>query len=301
MERCAIGIDLGGTKINGGLVDQSGQILTTLRRPTPVQDGPAGVLQAIKEMTAQLLKQAGSSQVVGIGLGIPGVLDREAGRVIFSPNLVWHNVPVLDTFREFGLPVDMDNDVRCHALGEMHFGAGRGFRDFLLVTLGTGIGAGIVLNGELYRGGSGMAGEIGHIPLRPGGPVCGCGKRGCFEALCSGKNIGRRAREAGIADSSRTLFEKAGAGDPAARELVDQVVYDLALGLAAYVNLLNPRRIIVGGGVAAAGDLLFEPLRRYVDAETMPGIKGTYDIVPARFGTEAGVIGAASLIPELTR
>lgn len=300
MERCAIGIDLGGTKINGGLVTQTGSIRTTVRRPTPVQEGASGVLQAMKNMVAELLNQAGDLQVMGIGLGVPGVLDRRAGTVILSPNLAWHNVPVTEAFREFGLPVDMDNDVRCHTLGELHFGAARGFRDFLLITLGTGIGAGIVVNGQLYRGGSGMAGEIGHIPLRPGGPLCGCGKRGCFEALASGKSIGRRAQEAGIADSARSLFEKAASGNQAAKDLVEQVVYDLALGISTYINLMNPKRVIVGGGVSMAGDLLFEPLRRFVEQEVMPGIRGTYDIVPAKFGTEAGVVGAASLIPGLT-
>lgn len=300
MERCAIGIDLGGTKINGGLVTQTGSIRTTVRRPTPVQEGASGVLQAMKNMVAELLNQAGDLQVMGIGLGVPGVLDRRAGTVILSPNLAWHNVPVTEAFREFGLPVDMDNDVRCHTLGELHFGAARGFGDFLLITLGTGIGAGIVVNGQLYRGGSGMAGEIGHIPLRPGGPLCGCGKRGCFEALASGKSIGRRAQEAGIADSARSLFEKAASGNQAAKDLVEQVVYDLALGISTYINLMNPKRVIVGGGVSMAGDLLFERLRRFVEQEVMPGIRGTYDIVPAKFGTEAGVVGAASLIPGLT-
>ncbi|HEY8346501.1 MAG TPA: ROK family protein [Symbiobacteriaceae bacterium] len=302
MERFAIGIDLGGTNIVGGLVDQDGNPHATIHRPTPASLTPPDVLGAIKEIIAHLLREAGSTPVVGIGLGIPGLLDRQAGKVIFSPNIPWRDVPVLREFEEFGLPLDMDNDVRCHALGELHFGAGKGLQHFILLTLGTGIGSGIVINGELYRGSSNMAGEIGHIPLRPDdGPLCGCGKRGCFEAIASGKNIGRRAREAQIANTSRELFEKAAAGDRAAAELVDRVIRDLAVGIATYVNLMNPQRVIIGGGVAQAGDQLFQPLRRYVDELTMPGIRGTFDIVPARFGREAGVVGAASLIPALTR
>lgn len=299
MDRCAIGIDLGGTNLFGGLVDGQGRILASRKRPTPVQDGPAGVFAAMKEMIRDLLAAAGDRPVLGIGLGIPGLLDREAGMSLFSPNLGWENVPVRAQFDEFGLPVVMDNDVRCHAAGELHFGAGRGLKDFILLTLGTGIGSGIVLGGQLYRGPAGMAGEIGHIPLEPGGPLCGCGKRGCFEALASGKAIGRRAQEAGIASTARDLFALAAQGDPRALALVDRVAYDLGRGIATYANLMNPQRVIVGGGVALAGELLFAPLRRYAEAETMPGIRGTYDIVPAALGDEAGAVGAAALVPGL--
>lgn len=300
MERCAIGIDLGGTNIFGGLVDGGGHLLATSRRPTPAAAGPRGVFASMKGLIRELLAQAGGRQVVGIGLGIPGLLDRAAGLSLFSPNLNWQNVPVLAEFAEFGLPVDMDNDVRCHTLGELHFGAGQGCANFILVTVGTGIGAGIVLGGELYRGPAGLAGEIGHITLQPGGPLCGCGKRGCFEAVASGKNIGRRAQEAGIAATARDLFAQAAAGDPAATALVDQVARDLSLGISTYINLMNPQRVIVGGGVAQAGELLFAPLRRYVEQETMTGIRGTCAVVPAVFGDEAGIVGAAALIPGLT-
>jgi glucokinase len=298
--RCAVGIDLGGTNIFGGLVDGTGKILTTTKRPTPVAEGPQGVFSAMKAMIRELLGQAGGRDVVGIGLGIPGLLDRAKGMSVFSPNMKWQNVPVLSEFTEFGLPVDMDNDVRCHAIGELHFGAGKGVLNFILITLGTGIGSGIVLDGQLYRGTSGVAGEIGHITLEPGGPQCGCGKQGCFEAIASGKNVGRRAKEAGIAESARELFDKARAGDQAALALVDRVGYDLGRGISIYAHLMNPQRVIVGGGMAQAGDLLFEPMRRYAQAESMPGVRGSYDIVPAVFGDEAGVVGSAALIPALT-
>lgn len=299
--RCAVGIDLGGTNIFGGLVDGAGRALATVKRPTPAAEGPGGVFAAMRAMITQLLERAGDRRVVGIGLGIPGLLDTARRTSVFSPNLGWSNVPVVPEFVAFGLPVEIDNDVRCHAVGELAFGAGRGCRNFILITLGTGIGSGIVLGGSLYRGPSGLAGEIGHVTLEPGGPLCGCGKRGCFEAIASGKSIGRRAREAGIGSTARELFAKAADGDDAALALVDRVAYDLARGISMYVHIMNPERVIVGGGVAMAGDLLFEPLRRHALAETMPGIRGTYEIVPAALGDEAGMVGAAALVPGLTQ
>ncbi|HYG57809.1 MAG TPA: ROK family protein [Symbiobacteriaceae bacterium] len=298
--RCAVGIDVGGTKICGGLVDGTGHVIALQKRPTPVAEGPEAIFDTMRAMVRELIAKCGHREVVGLGLGMPGLLDREKGISVFSPNTGWRNVPVLSEFAEFGLPMDMDNDVRCHAVGELHFGAGRGLDNFILLTLGTGIGSGIVMGGQLYRGATGMAGEIGHITLAPGGPLCGCGKHGCFEAVASGRNIGRRAREAGIAGSGRELFQKAAAGDLRALELVDRVAYDLGRGISIYAHLLNPRRVIVGGGVALAGELLFEPMRRYADQETMPGVRGTYDIVPAALGDEAGAVGAAALIPALT-
>jgi glucokinase len=300
-DRCAVGIDLGGTNIFGGLVDGNGELIATRKVPTPVALGAPGIFQAMREMIKELIGRAGGRRVVGIGLGIPGLLDRERGLSLQSPNIPWGaNVPVLPAFTGFGLPVAFDNDVRCHAIGELHFGAGKGMKNFLLVTIGTGIGSGIVINGELYRGPAGLAGEIGHMMLEPGGPPCGCGKQGCFEALASGRNIGRRASEAGVAGSARELFAKGAAGDQRALALIDRVAYDLGRGISIYVNLMNPQRVIVGGGVCQAGDLLFDPLRRYAAEATMPGIRGTYEIVPAHFSDEAGIVGAAALVPALT-
>lgn len=299
-QRCAVGIDVGGTNIFAGLVDGTGRLLTTLKRPTPVAEGPAGIFGAMRAIVRELSGRVEGRELVGIGLGMPGLIDRKRGLSVFSPNTGFQNVPIFPEFAEFGLPVDVDNDVRAHANGELKFGAGKGCRNFILITLGTGIGSGIVLDGQLYYGPGSTAGEIGHITLEPGGPLCGCGKRGCFEAIASGRNIGRRAKEAGIAATSRELFEKAAAGDAAALALVDKVAYDLGRGISIYAHLMNPERVIVGGGVAQAGDLLFGPMRRYAEQESMPGVRGTYEIVPAVFGDEAGIVGAAALIPALT-
>ncbi|HWI60452.1 MAG TPA: ROK family protein [Symbiobacteriaceae bacterium] len=299
-QRCAVGIDVGGTNIFAGLVDGTGRLLTTMKRPTPVAEGPAGIFGTMKAIIRELSTQTEGRQLVGIGLGMPGLIDRERGVSVFSPNTKFENVPVLSEFTEFGLPVDMDNDVRCHAIGELKFGAGRDCDNFILITLGTGIGSGIIIDGQLYRGPKGVAGEIGHINLEPGGPLCGCGKRGCFEAIASGRNIGRRAIEAGIAGSSRELFQKAAAGDVKAVQLVDKVAYDLGRGISIYAHLMNPKRVIVGGGVAQAGETLFRPLRKYAEQESMTGVRGTFEIVPAQFGDEAGIVGSAALIGALT-
>lgn len=299
-ERCAVGVDVGGTKIHAGLVDHQGRLLHSLRRETPVAEGPAGIFAAMRAMIRQLLDLAGGREMVGIGLGMPGLIDRARGLSIHSPNTGWTNVPILPEFADFGLPVAVDNDVRCHAVGELLFGAGRGLQHFVLITLGTGIGSGIVLDGQLFQGGSGRPGEIGHVTVAPGGPLCGCGKRGCLEAVAGGKAVGRRAREAGLAETARGLFDRAAAGDAQALALVDDVAWELGLGISIMANLFNPQRIIVGGGMAEAGELLFTPMRRHAEALTMPGIRQTYEIVPAALQAEAGVVGAAALLPGLT-
>jgi glucokinase len=298
--RCAVGLDVGGTKIHAGLVDEEGRLLRSLRLPTPVAEGPAGVFAAMRSLIRRLLDLAEGREVVGIGLGMPGLIDRARGLSVQSPNTGWSNVPVLAEFTEFGLPVELENDVRCHAVGEWHFGAGRGLRDFVLITVGTGIGSGVVLGGQLFQGACGRPGEIGHITVDPQGPLCGCGKRGCLEAVAGGKALGRRAREAGIAADTRELFARAAAGEGRAVSLLDDVARDLGLGISIMVNLFNPQRVIVGGGMAAAGDLLFAPMRRYAVELTMPGLRDTFDIVPAALGEEAGVVGAAALVPALT-
>lgn len=303
MERCAIGFDVGGTKISAGLVSSSGQVLHSLRQPTPVADGPAGIFAVMRAMVDQLLTLANGREVVGIGLGMPGLIDRARGLSVQSPNTGWRNVPVLEQFRHYGLPLEIENDVRCHAVGEQVFGAGRGVRSFVLVAIGTGIGSGIILDGQLFQGAAGRPGEIGHIVVETGrdAPLCGCGNRGCLEAVAGGKAISRRAREAGIAADSRELFALAAVGNERALALTLDAARQLGFGLSVMANLFNPERLIVGGGLAEAGDLLLGPMFRAAKALTMPGIRDTYEILPAALHAEAGVVGAAALIPGLTR
>lgn len=311
----AIGIDLGGTNIFGALVDGQGKTHGWVKRRTPVAEGYAAVLDAMFAMVRELLVQA-PEPVLGIGLGIPGLVDRESGLSVTSPNLFWRNLPVLEPFRrEFNLPVDMDNDVRVGALAELHFGAGRRFRSFLFTTLGTGIGAGIVIDRKLYRGPYGTAGEFGHMMIRPGGPACNCGSSGCLETLASGTAVRRRIQEAleagrdgggsllrAAAPESRdagALAQAAHAGDPLALTLWGEIGTDLGVGLLNYYNLLGPEAAIVGGGVSLAGDLLLEPARRVCRERLMPGIREHVTIIAAEFGDEAGAVGAATLVPGL--
>lgn len=313
--RLAIGIDLGGTSIAGAVVDGAGRQLATIRRPTPAREGPRVVLATMQEMVAELLGRA-PGPVLGIGLGITGTMDREAGISFFSPNFAdWRNVDVLSPFRErFGLPVVMDNDVRVGALGELHFGAGRRYHSFLFTAIGTGIGAGIVFDRQLYRGPYGTAGEFGHIPVCPaGGPRCGCGATGCLESLCSGPAIRRRALAALVARpepsalrslpteeiSARSLAEAALAGDRLALQLWEEIGTDFGLGVTTYYNLLGPEAVIVGGGVSLAGDLLLEPARRVARERLMVPIRDHVELVPAALGDEAAVVGAATLVNGL--
>jgi len=299
-ERCAIGLDVGGTKISAGLVDSHGRVLHTLRLPTPVDDGPAGIFRAMRALIDRLIARTDGRELVGIGLGMPGLIDRARGISVQSPNTGWRNVPILAEFADYGLPLELENDTRCHAVGELHFGAGRGVDHFVLLTLGTGIGSGVVLNGQLFQGGSGRPGEIGHVTVEPEGPLCGCGKRGCLEAVAGGKAVGRRAQALGIAADSRELFALAASGDERATALVDRVAWELGLGISYMINLFNPQRVIIGGGMAEAGEVLIAPVHRYARELTMPGIRETYEIVPAALHEEAGVVGAAALLPGLT-
>lgn len=313
--RTAIGIDLGGTGTYGALVNQDGQILAEVDRKTPAAEGPDAVFAVMFEMVRELLAKA-ESPVLGIGLGIAGLMDREAGVSLVSPNFAnWENVPVLEPFRrEFGLPVFMDNDVRVGALGELHFGAGRRYRNFLFTALGTGIGGGIIFDRQLYRGPYGTAGEFGHVVVRPDGPPCNCGSIGCAEVLASGPAIRRRTLEAldGNRDgggstlrslpreqiSARTLAEAAHQGDALALALWEEIGLDLGLAIISYYNLLGPEAVIVGGGVSLAGDLLLEPARRVAKERLMPGIRENLQIVAAELGDEAGAVGAATLVPN---
>lgn len=309
----AVGIDLGGTGIYGVLVERSGQILADVDLATPVALGPEGVIAAMLQAVRSLLERA-PRRVAGIGLGVPGVLDPQNGVVTTSPNLFWQNVQILDPFRQaFGLSVAMENDVRVGGLAELHFGAGRRYRNFLFTALGTGVGSGIILERRLYRGPFGSAGEFGHIPIRPRGSRCNCGSRGCLETLVSGPAIRSRtlkalssARDGGESAlrliardsiSARTVAEAARAGDLLAQKIMTEVGEDLGLGILAYYNLMGPEAVIVGGGVAMAGDLLLEPARSVARERLMPGIREHLTVVPAELGDQAGAIGAATLVP----
>ncbi|MDR7537326.1 MAG: ROK family protein [Armatimonadota bacterium] len=303
-----LGVDLGGTKILAAVVDETGRVGATARAATP-QAGPPAVVEAIAATADRALAAAGVSRaaVRAAGVGAPGPADPATGVVFAPPNLQgWRDVPLAALVRErLGMPVAVENDANAAALGEHWVGAGRGVDDLLYITVGTGVGGGLILRGQLYTGVSGTAGEIGHMVLVPGGPRCACGRLGCLEAVASGSAIVREARAALAAGrpsmlagasalDAREVARAAAEGDPLAREVFARAAGYLGLAAANLVNLLNPAMLIIGGGVARAGELLLGPVRRIVQAEAFERPAAAVQIVPAALGLHAGAVGAAA-------
>jgi glucokinase len=314
----AIGVDVGGTKILAGTVTEDGAIRATARRPTPRQDA-ADVLDQVADVVAELV--AGSDEpIVGVGVGIAGLVDAERAHVYFAPNLRWSQVPVRDVLQSAtGLSVVVENDGNIAAWGEYRFGAGRGADDMVLVTVGTGIGGGIVLGGRLFRGAHGAAGEIGHINSVPDGRACGCGRGGCWEQYASGNALVREARdlaaerraEAGLLLSlgdgtpegvqGPDITEAALAGDPVAREAFARVGVWLGRGLADLAAVLDPEVFVIGGGVSESGDLLLASARAtLMDKLIGQRNRPAPEVRVAELANSAGVVGAADLARQPT-
>jgi glucokinase len=307
----ALGIDVGGTKINAFRVARDGEILARAQVPTPADDEEATVAAMIA--TARGLITA---DVLAVGVGAAGMVDAERGVLRFAPNLAWRELPIAARMQEaLGVPCQLDNDANVAAYGEYRFGAGRGYRHMLLVTVGTGIGGGIVTDGRLFRGAYGFAAEIGHIIVEPGGPVCGCGNHGCWEQVAAGRAIDRAGRDAAADHPDSLLTELAGGepsavdgaivteaarrGDDVARGVLAQVGRRLGQGIAGLVNVLDPQVVVVGGGAIAAAGLLLEPAREaFVDAVEAPEFRPRVPIVAAELGNDAGAVGAAALALE---
>ena len=307
----ALGIDVGGTKVAAGVVDEDGTILARTRRPTP-STSPAEVERAIAEVVAELRQDHDVSLV---GIGAAGFIDAEGSTVLFAPNLAWRNEPLQkEVSKLIGLPVTVENDANAMAWGEYRFGAGVGEQTLVCVTVGTGIGGGIVLNGNLYRGRHGIAGEFGHTQVVPDGRRCGCGLRGCWEQYCSGRALLHEAREIADVDTryGARLLElgegrpegiraedvtlAAREGDPAALACFEEIGRYLGQGLADVSAILDPGRIVVGGGVADAGELLLGPAREVFEKQlTGSGHRPVPEIVLAALGNDAGLVGAADL------
>ncbi len=307
----AIGVDVGGTKVAAGLVDEDGTVLARTRRPTP-----AGSAEQVAEVIAAVVAELRQgADVVAVGLGAAGFVDASRARVLYAANLSWRDEPLRDEVaRRTGLPVVVENDANTAAWAESRFGAASGEPDVVAVTVGTGIGGGIVLDGRLYRGGYGGAAEFGHLQVVPGGRRCGCGQRGCWEQYCSGRALLREARE--IADvrpafgarllalgggrpeglTALDVTRAAQEGDPAARECFAVLGGWLGQGMADLAAVLDPGVFVVGGGVADAGELLLEPARRtYAERLTGSGHRPVAEIRAARLGNDAGLVGAADL------
>jgi len=265
---------------------------------------PAAFVEGVHRAVEQLASSAKLplARLAGIGIGVPGLVDAQRGIVHLLTNVRgWREVPLVSRLRaRLQRPVFLDNDVNLVALGEWRFGAGRGATSLVCLTLGTGVGGGLIVHGALYRGVAGAAGELGHMVLDPNGPRCACGSRGCLEAHVGSAAIVRLARQAGVAHRGRLtpegLADLARRGDRTARAVWHQVGRLLGCGLASVVNLLNPDRIVIGGGVANAWPLFAPTLQRTIRAEAMQIPARTVRVVRAQLGDQAGVIGAAVLV-----
>ena len=306
-----VGIDVGGTNLKAGLVREDGQILAVERTPLAFEN-PEQFARTLAQLGQSVLHQAGipASDVVSAGIGIPGAVA--GGDILYTCNIPLRDVPLSRLFRQhLDVPVLLENDANCAAVGEWLCGAGRGTQQFIVVTLGTGVGGGLILNGKLYSG-SGMVGEVGHMVIQHGGAPCNCGRRGCWEAYASATGLIRMTREAMEAHpesllhtvaaqsgcvEGRTAFDAAVQGDETALALCRDYVSYLAAGVTNLINILQPEAVAIGGGVAAAPDgLLLTPLREIVERECYPRHTGQIPrIVRAELGNDAGIIGAALL------
>jgi len=308
--RRVIGVDLGGTKLAVGLVDERLALLGEAISPTVTDSAEACLTDLYERLGAALERFA---PVDAVGVGAPSMVDFASGRLIDSVNLPLADLPLRDLLRDrFGLPVALDNDANVACLAEHRFGAGRGASEMIMLTVGTGVGGGIITRGALYRGASGAAGELGHMSIAFDGPPNGggCPNFGCLETYASGRAIAERAeRMADDEPASALARTRAGgerlggevvtrlaiAGDPRARAVLAEIGRFLGIGIASYVNIFNPEVVVIGGGCSAAGDLLLEPARRVVAERALRPQREQVRIVQALFGREAGIVGAAAL------
>jgi glucokinase len=306
--RTAIGVDLGGSHVTAGVVSDDGTIHGQFEQDLDDLQFDK-VIEVLVERIGAAMKAAGG-EVAGIGIGSPGNIDARSGAVLYSPNFGWENAPLGEALRKrFSLPVYVGNDARCATLGEYTFGAGKNTKNFVLLTLGTGIGGGIVADGELVLGNKWGAGEVGHHQIRPtDGFICACGKVGCFEAQASGTGLIRHAiavapsfPRSALLDvpreklSSKKIRKAAQAGDRHALAAWNNYCADLSIGLANIIAFVNPQMISLGGGVASAGDYMLDAVRPQVDVLTTMVPKGTTQIVAAQLGNDAGQVGAATM------
>ncbi|MFE0579335.1 ROK family protein [Streptomyces sp. NPDC058874] len=299
-----IALDVGGTGMKAALVADDGTLLHEARRPTGRERGPDAVVETIQDFACELLatgRERFGRAASAAGVAVPGIVDADSGTAVYAANLGWRDVPLraLLTGRLGGIPVALGHDVRTGGLAEGRIGAGRGADRFLFVPLGTGIAGAIGIAGRIEAGAHGYAGEIGHIVVRPGGPDCGCGQRGCLETLASAAAVSRAWAAASgdpgadAADCARAVAS----GDARAREVWLAAVGALADGLVTAITLLDPRTLIIGGGLAEAGETLFTPLRKAVEERVT--FQRLPHIVPAALGDTAGCLGAGLLAWDL--
>ncbi|CAA9453086.1 MAG: Glucokinase [uncultured Rubrobacteraceae bacterium] len=302
----AVGVDVGGTKIAAGVVSPAGEILAEARHPTP--HSPEKLVEVIVRAIGEVRD---GNEVDGVCLAVPGFVLAPEDRVVFSPNLrAIEGIPLKEKIGpEIGLPLIIENDANAAAWGEFRFGAGSEVDHLIFLTLGTGIGGGVISHGVLLRGAQGSGGELGHVTVHATGPRCACGNRGCLEALASGTAIGRRAREAAVENPGSALgrlaarrkvlgedvTELARDGDGVALSVLEETGRWLGIGLAGFVNIFNPEVAAVGGGAMEAGDLILAPARRELRLRARPPSRDLVEVQAATLGPASGVLGAAAL------
>jgi glucokinase len=296
MTDVVIGIDLGGTKIAAGVIDAAGQLLGHETRPTHRTSGEA-VLGEMADLARELRAEA--PDVRAIGIGIPGTIDIERGALVEAVNLPLDDVPVVARMRDaVGLPVVIDNDANVAALAEQRHGAARGTRSMLMITLGTGVGGGVIIDGSIFRGSTGGGAELGHMVMEYTGPDCpgACNNQGCVEAYVSGTAVARMARERGLPDlDATTVVSRALAGEADAADLMADVGRCLGIALSSYANIFQPEMIVVGGGLAAAANEILLPIARREVRRRSLRPNNHVAIEAALLGANAGVIGAGEL------
>ncbi|MGM0844256.1 MAG: ROK family glucokinase [Bacillota bacterium] len=316
-DKWLVGIDLGGTTTKIAFVNFYGEIVHKWEIPTDTSENGKNIIVDIAKSIDHHLEELGETKLKlkGAGMGAPGPVDMANGIIYEAVNLGWEkNTPLKDLLEvETGLPCVIDNDANCAALGEMWKGAGNGAKDIVAVTLGTGVGGGVITNGDIVHGSKGAAGEIGHITVMPeGGFQCNCGKKGCLETVASATGVVRLAhkaleesdeesvlRSAAASEgtiSAKEIFDAAREGDVLAVAIVDNLAFYLGLAIANLGNALNPDKIVLGGGVSKAGEVLLNPVDKYFNSFAFPTVASSTSISIAKLGNDAGVIGAAWLV-----
>lgn len=298
-DQFVIGLDVGGTGLKAVVIDRQGGVFMKEQRPTRRELGSEAVIANILDFAYDLAKKsrgpAGADRVVAAGVAVPGVIDEESGVVLTSVNLDWKNMPLRRLLEErLGIPVVVGHDVRTASIAEGFLGAARGCEDYLLLTIGTGIGGAVVLRGVPYVGVHHLSGEFGHTVVQPGGPLCSCGRHGCIEILASASAVIKRYRsltQAAADITTRDVAERVAAGEAAAIQVWDEAIEALSIGIANYINLLDPERVVIGGGMADAGRVLFDPLNVRLAREST--LQPAPPVLPAALGNDAGYLGAA--------
>ena len=309
MKKYVIGVDLGGTKISTAISTIEGNILANVVLPTKAEEGEVAVLGRIIQSIDEVIVGSSTSidEVEAIGIGSPGPLDAKKGIIITTPNLPFKDYTLVQPLKEkYNIPVYLDNDANAAAIGEYMFGAGKGKESIIYFTVSTGVGGGAVLDGKVYRGHTSNALEIGHTTVDPNGPRCNCGNLGCLEAMSSGTAIAKKGKEAVSTNvetslkkydtiTSYEVFKEAEAGDEVAKDIIDNALTYLGIGVANAIATFDPEMIIIGGGVSKAGDIVFDTVKKVVNKRCFKSMAESCEIVPAGLGSDAGVVGAVAL------